>query len=79
MERKSLTDQMYSERKSVRDVDWEQGETPIALPEGLSEGASVVRMKDGNVGVIRRSANGMHFGVQVMSAELREALLAKLQ
>jgi hypothetical protein len=79
MERKDLAAQMYKERKGALDVDWQQGETPIALPEGLSEGTSLVKMKDGSVGVIRRGSHGTHYGVQVMTAELREALIAKLQ
>lgn len=78
MER-TLKDQMYTEQRGASDVDWQQGETPVALPEGLSRGASIVRMKDGSVGVITRSSHGNHYGVQVMTSELRAALLAKLQ
>ncbi len=79
MERKTLKEQMFKERKGARDVNWDAGETPLALPVGLSEGASVVKMKDGSVGVIRRDSSGYHNGVDVMTQELIEALLEKLQ
>lgn len=63
------------EKASARDVDWNKPEIPIAVPSsGLSEGASLVKMKNGQIGVIQRGSHGMHNGVNILSSELVEAI-----
>lgn len=65
---------LYVGKASSSDVDWNQGELPIALPEGLSDGASIVRMKDGQVGIIQRGSHGLHNGVLILKSEVLDAL-----
>lgn len=77
MEIKRVSDEkslLYVGKASSLDVDWNKGELPIALPEGLSDGASIVRMKDGQVGIIQRGSHGLHDGVLILKNEVLDAL-----
>lgn len=62
------------EKASSTDVDWDKGELPIALPSGLSEGASLVKLKNGKVAVIQRNKNGYHFGASIFTDDMLKVL-----
>ncbi len=59
------------EKVFASDVDWNQQEIPVAFPSnGLSEGASLVRLKNGKIAVLQRDSRGMHYGASVLTEEM---------
>lgn len=63
------------EKVFTGDVDWNQQEIPVAFPSNyLSEGASLVKLKNGKIAVLQRNANGMHYGAKVFTDEMVKVL-----
>jgi len=63
------------EKVFASDVDWNQPEIPVAFPSnGLSEGASLVRLKNGKIAVLQRDSRGMHYGASVLTGEMVKAI-----
>lgn len=79
MERKKGSEEgikiFEDEKAFASDVDWNQPEIPVAFPSnGLSEGASLVRLKNGKIAVIQRSVTGSHYGAKVFTDDMRKIL-----
>lgn len=75
MERKEKSEKgvkiFEDEKVFAGDVDWNQPEIPVAFPSnGLSEGASLVRLKTGKIAVLQRDSRGMHYGARVLTEDM---------